>query len=91
VEVDENPADTLVRELREEWSVSPERMTVEVLLGMPNGIAMLVGMAWLAPEAQVTPDEEHDDFDWWPADPEQWPDHADAPLRRIAALLSTPP
>ena len=26
VEVDENPADTLVRELEEEWSVSPERL-----------------------------------------------------------------
>ena len=32
VEVGENPAETLVRELEEEWSVSPERVTVEALV-----------------------------------------------------------
>jgi ADP-ribose pyrophosphatase YjhB (NUDIX family) len=89
VEVDENPTETLTRELREEWSVVPERLTVEALVGLPNGIAMLVGMAWLADGAQVTPDSEHDDFAWWPADVERWPEHADDPLRRTAALLSS--
>jgi len=89
VEVDENPIETLTRELREEWSVSPERITVEALVGLPNGIAMLVGMAWLADGASVTPDSEHDDFAWWPADPAHWPEHADEPLRRTAALLAT--
>ncbi|MGI8505793.1 MAG: NUDIX hydrolase [Solirubrobacteraceae bacterium] len=89
VEVDENPTETLIRELREEWSVVPERLTVEALVGLPNGIAMLVGMAWLAEGAQVTPDSEHDDFAWWPADVERWPEHADDPLRRTAALLRT--
>jgi 8-oxo-dGTP diphosphatase len=88
VEVGENPADTLTRELAEEWSVAPERMTVEALVELPNGITMLVGMAWLAEGASVTPDDEHDDFAWWPADPRDWPDHADAPLRRLAELLS---
>jgi ADP-ribose pyrophosphatase YjhB (NUDIX family) len=88
VEVDENPAETLVRELHEEWSVAPERLTIEALVKLPNGIAMLVGMAWLPDGAEVTPDEEHDDFAWWPADPERWPAHADAPLRRTAELLS---
>jgi ADP-ribose pyrophosphatase YjhB (NUDIX family) len=88
VEVGENPTDTLTRELREEWSVAPERMSVEALVQLPNGIAMLVGMAWLPAGATVVPDEEHDDFAWWPRDPDRWPDHADAPLKRIAALLS---
>jgi 8-oxo-dGTP diphosphatase len=88
VEVDENPAETLVRELREEWSVAPERLTVEALVKLPNGIAMLVGMAWLEEGASVTPDAEHDDFAWWPADPARWPADADEPLRRLAALLS---
>jgi 8-oxo-dGTP diphosphatase len=90
VEVDENPADTLVRELREEWSVAPQRLTVEALVGLPNGIAMLIGMAWLEEGASVTPDSEHDDFAWWPADIERWPAHADDQLRRVAALLSAP-
>jgi 8-oxo-dGTP diphosphatase len=88
VEVGENPADTLTRELAEEWSVTPERLSVEALVKLPNGIAMLVGMAWLAEGASVTPDAEHDDFAWWPADPRDWPDHADDPLRRLAELLS---
>jgi 8-oxo-dGTP pyrophosphatase MutT (NUDIX family) len=88
VEVDENPADTLVRELQEEWSVAPERLSVEALVGLPTGITMLVGQAWLSAGATVTPDAEHDDFDWWPADVAQWPEHADAPLRRTAELLS---
>jgi 8-oxo-dGTP pyrophosphatase MutT (NUDIX family) len=88
VEVDENPAQTLVRELQEEWAVAPERLSVEALVGLPTGIAMLVGMAWLAEGATVTPDAEHDDFAWWPADVADWPEHADSPLRRTAELLS---
>lgn len=90
VEVDENPADTLVRELREEWSVEPEKLEIEALVRLPSGLVSLVGMAWLADGAQVTPDEEHDDFAWWPADPTRWPAAADEPLKRIAALLDAP-
>ena len=88
VEVGENPADTLVRELREEWSVAPERLTVEALARGPNGGVMVVGMAWLAPAAVVTPEAEHDEFAWWPAPFSGWPAHADEPLRRIAELVS---
>jgi 8-oxo-dGTP diphosphatase len=88
VEVGENPAETLVRELAEEWSVTAERLTVEALVKLPSGLVSLVGMAWLAEGATVTPDSEHDEYAWWPADPAAWPDHADAPLRRIAELLS---
>ena len=88
VEVGENPAHTLARELSEEWAVAPERLSVEALVKLPNGIAMLVGMAWLAEGASVTPDSEHDDFAWWPADVSRWPEHADEPLRRLAELLS---
>ncbi|MCL2418797.1 MAG: NUDIX domain-containing protein, partial [Conexibacteraceae bacterium] len=32
VELDENPADTLARELEEEWSVTPERLQAEALI-----------------------------------------------------------
>ena len=90
VEVDENPAGTLRRELREEWSVEPERMTVEALLRLPSDVVMLVGLAWLPDGAAVTPDEEHDEFAWWPADVDRWPPEADEPLRRVAAMLTAP-
>jgi 8-oxo-dGTP pyrophosphatase MutT (NUDIX family) len=87
VEVDENPADTLARELREEWSVDPARLQVEALVQLPSGMILLVGQAWLHEGATVAPDAEHDEFAWWPPDVEQWPQEADEPLRRTAALL----
>jgi 8-oxo-dGTP diphosphatase len=88
VEVDENPADTMGRELREEWSVEPERLQIEALLLLPSEVTMLVGQAWLADGATVSPDHEHDEFAWWPADVARWPAEADEPLRRLAALVS---
>jgi 8-oxo-dGTP pyrophosphatase MutT (NUDIX family) len=87
VDVFENPADTLARELREEWSVVPERIRAEALVCLPQRLAMFVGMAWLAPGAEVTPDAEHDAYAWWPADIEQWPEEADEPLRLMASVL----
>lgn len=87
VDVGENPAETLVRELREEWSVEPEEVRVEALIGLPHRMTMLIGQAWLAPGAQVTPDEEHDEHAWWPAEIGDWPAEADEPLRRMATLL----
>ena len=88
VEVDENPADTMTRELGEEWSVSPERLTVEALVGLPSGVVLIVGMAWLPAGAAVTPDREHDDYAWWPPSLDEWPPEADAPLRLLASTLS---
>jgi 8-oxo-dGTP diphosphatase len=88
VEVDENPTHTMSRELREEWSVGAERLSVEALVLLPSEVVMLVGQAWLAEGAAVTPDHEHDEYAWWPADVERWPREADEPLRRTAALLA---
>ena len=90
VEVGENPAETLVRELDEEWSVTPERMSVEALVKLPSGLVSLVGLAWLPDGTAVTPDAEHDEFEWWPADVSRWPEQADAPLRRLAELVTPP-
>jgi ADP-ribose pyrophosphatase YjhB (NUDIX family) len=87
VEVGEDPTDTLTRELEEEWSVEPERQTVEALVCLPNRMVMLVGQAWLAPGARVRRDHEHDDHAWWPSDVGAWPDDAAPPLRRMATLL----
>jgi ADP-ribose pyrophosphatase YjhB (NUDIX family) len=89
VEVDENPTHTLSRELREEWSVEAERLSVEALVHLPSEIVLLVGMAWLPEGASVVPDHEHDEFSWWPDDVSRWPAEADEPLRRMAALLAS--
>ena len=88
VEVGENPTDTLARELDEEWSVAPQRLSVEALVRIPSGLILFVGVAWLPEDAEVTPDDEHDAFAWWPAEVAQWPDEADAPLRAMASLLA---
>jgi len=91
VDVAENPVDTLVRELEEEWSVAPERVQAEALVLLPHELVMFIGQAWLAPGAQVRMDHEHDDYAWWPADVGAWPPEADEPLRRMATLLGESP
>jgi 8-oxo-dGTP diphosphatase len=88
VDLGESPADTLGRELREEWSVEPERLRCDALVRLPHRLVMFVGTAWLPDGAEVVPDDEHDAHAWWPADIEQWPAEADEPLRRMAALLA---
>ena len=89
VEVGENPAETLARELEEEWAVAPERLSVEALICLPNRSTMLIGQAWLADGTQVDRDREHDAHAWWPADVKAWPPEADPVLRRMARLLGT--
>ena len=90
VDLGENPAQTLVRELREEWGVAPERVRGEALLKLPHGLVMFVGQAWLAEgaEQEVKPDEEHDAFEWWSHDIDRWPPQAGATLPRMASWLA---
>jgi 8-oxo-dGTP diphosphatase len=90
VDLGENPADTLVRELREEWSVTPERVQGEALLRLPHRLVMFVGQAWLAEGAEetLTMDPEHDRFAWWPREIEDWPAEAGETLPRMAQWLS---
>ena len=88
VEVGEDPVQALARELEEEWSVQPERLTVEALLSLPTGMVMLVGQAWLRDGAEVRRDHEHDAHAWWPPEPEAWPVEADPELRLVASLLA---
>jgi 8-oxo-dGTP diphosphatase len=88
VDVGESPVQTLTRELREEWSVAPERVRGEALIRLPHDLVMFVGQAWLPDGARVTPDHEHDAYAWWPADLDAWPAEADEPLRRMAGLLA---
>jgi 8-oxo-dGTP diphosphatase len=88
VEVGENPAETLARELHEEWSVTPERLSVEALVRIPSGLVLLVGLATVRAGAELVRDEEHDAHAWWPADVADWPAEADEPLRRMASMLA---
>jgi 8-oxo-dGTP diphosphatase len=90
VDLGENPAETLVRELKEEWAVSPERVRGEALLRLPHRLVMFVGQAWLADgvEEAVTPDHEHDQFAWWPREIDKWPPEAGDALPRMAHWLS---
>jgi len=87
VDVGESPADTLARELAEEWRLAPERLTVEALIALPNGMAMVVGLATVAEGSAPVPDEEHDDWAWWPSEVARWPAEADERLRTMAGLL----
>jgi 8-oxo-dGTP pyrophosphatase MutT (NUDIX family) len=91
VDFGESPVETLARELEEEWSVSAAELRGEALVMLPNAMVMFVGQAWLAEGAAVTPDDEHDEHAWWPAQIEDWPEEADEPLRRMATLLSQAP
>ncbi len=90
VDVGENPADTLVRELNEEWAVTPERVRGEALVRLPQQLVMFVGQAWIArgDEPAVTPDHEHDEHAWWPRDIAEWPPEAGDALTGMARWLS---
>ena len=48
-------------------------------------MVMFVGQAWLARgRGGDAATHEHDEYAWWPADVDAWPDEADEPLRRMA-------
>ena len=46
-------------------------------LRLPNGVAMLVGQATVPSDAVPVMDSEHDEFAWWPPDPQDWPEEAE--------------
>jgi ADP-ribose pyrophosphatase YjhB (NUDIX family) len=90
VDLGESPAETLSRELSEEWSLEPQRLTVEALVGLPNGMNMLVGLAIVPDGAEPVPDAEHDEWAWWPADVDSWPPEAHDRLRLMGRFLAAP-
>lgn len=87
VDPGESPMRTLERELDEEWAVQAARLTGLSLVLLPSDLVMFVGVAVLAPGTEVTRDPEHDAHEWWPADVDAWPGHADAPLRSLARAV----
>jgi ADP-ribose pyrophosphatase YjhB (NUDIX family) len=90
VDLGESPAETLIRELHEEWAVAPERVRGEALVVLPQRLVMFVGQAWLAEGAEetVAPDAEHDEFAWWPSEIDAWPAEAGEALPLMARWLS---
>jgi len=88
VDLGEGPAQTLTRELDEEWQLEPDSLSVEALLGLPNGVVMVVGLATVPDAAEPVPDDEHDEWAWWPAEVDAWPAEADERLKLMARLLS---
>ena len=89
VDLGESPAETLTRELQEEWQLVPDRLSVEALLALPGGMNMLVGLATVSDRCAPVPDAEHDEWTWWPADIDRWPAEADERLKLMAALLGS--
>ena len=68
-----------------------ERLSVEALVGLPNGMSMLVGLAIVPDGVEPVPDAEHDDWAWWPAGVEDWPAEADERLKMMARMLAASP
>jgi 8-oxo-dGTP diphosphatase len=89
VDLGESPTQTLTRELQEEWQLRPDDLSVEALITLPNGLNMLVGLATVPDSCEPTPDAEHDDWSWWPAEIADWPAEADNRLKLMAALLDS--
>ncbi len=88
VDMGESPAETLSRELLEEWAVKADSLTVEALVRLPQRLIMVIGLAWLPDGAEIEMDDEHDEHAWWPADVADWPAEATEPLRQMATLLA---
>ena len=88
VDLGENPADTLVRELREEWSVAPERVRGEALVLLPHQMVMFVGQAWLPAGAEVVARRTSTTSTrGGRATSTRWPDEADEVAAAHGALL----
>ena len=89
VDLGESPAETLTRELQEEWRLRPDDLSIQALVSLPNGLTMLVGLATVPDGCEPVPDAEHDEWAWWPADISAWPAEADNRLKLMAVLLGS--
>ena len=61
---------------------------VEDELAQPGDGAERVRLKFLPEGAEVTPDHEHDAFDWWPAEIDEWPAEAGEALPLVARWLT---
>jgi 8-oxo-dGTP diphosphatase len=89
VDLGESPAETLTRELQEEWRLRADDLSVEALITLPTGLHMLVGLARVPDDCDPVPDDEHDEWAWWPPQTADWPPEADDRLKLMADLLGS--
>ena len=89
VDVGESPADTLERELREEWSVEPERLRCDALVRLPHRLVMFVGRPGcrMAPRSSAMPSTTR--TRGGRPTSRSGPTRPTSPLRRMAALLAS--
>jgi 8-oxo-dGTP pyrophosphatase MutT (NUDIX family) len=87
VEADEDPVRTMAREVVEEWSLEPDRLSVDALVRTGEGFIWLVGQAWVPADAQPVLNDEHDGWAWWPPSPDDWPPEASGELRELGRTL----
>jgi 8-oxo-dGTP pyrophosphatase MutT (NUDIX family) len=87
VELGESPVETIERELKEEWEIEGVEPTIEALI-KHHGFIALIGSLWLPEEnVMVTPDHEHDAYQWWPSEIEAWPSEAHPGLKELAKAV----
>jgi 8-oxo-dGTP diphosphatase len=89
VAADEDPVAMLRQEVGEEWALAADALTVAALLAEPSGRTVLLGVATVPAGARPRPNDEHDAWTWWAADPADWPPEATPELRQLAALATT--
>jgi 8-oxo-dGTP diphosphatase len=78
----DDPVAAIRQELEEEWGLRQAALTVAALLEEPSGRTLVLAVAQTGDEPR--PNDEHDRWAWWPADPAAWPAEAGAELRELA-------
>ena len=89
MDLGEGPAETMPRELREEWRLEAHRLSIEALVRLPERAwRWSSGSRPSRTTAEPVPDAEHDEWAWWDPDPDRWPDYADDRVRLMGRLLA---
>jgi 8-oxo-dGTP diphosphatase len=88
VAANDDPVAILRQEVGEEWGVAANGLLVAGLLAEPSGRTVLVGLATVPSGTEPRPNDEHDAWAWWPADPAAWPSAAAPELRAVAVFAA---
>jgi 8-oxo-dGTP diphosphatase len=87
VDAGEDPVETLRRELREEWSLDGDALSILGLVRLQQGIVILVGCVTVPAGTEPDVGGEHDAWAWWPAQRDEWPWGADQHDRDMLGAL----
>jgi 8-oxo-dGTP diphosphatase len=86
VSAGDDPIATMRQELDEEWQLRAERLTVAAVLSEPSERTVLLGVAEVAAGEEPRSNDEHDEWNWWPADRQDWPAEAPDAMHAVASL-----